>query len=62
MSISQHAEIFHSPEMALLKIQNEISTFVDSGKAVALTLLSLSTAFDMIDCSILHDCLRLVWC
>ena len=30
---------FHSTETALLKIQNETATSVDSGKAVALTLL-----------------------
>ena len=45
-------------ETALLKIQNDISTSVDSGKAVALTLLDQSTAFDMIDHSVLHDCLK----
>ena len=38
----------HSTETALLKIQNDIAFSVDSGKAVALTLLDLSAAFDMI--------------
>ena len=37
---------FHSTETALLKIRNDISSSVDSGKAVALTLLTL------------HDCLK----
>ena len=35
---------FHSTETELLKIQNNISTSLDSGKAVGLTLLDLSTA------------------
>ena len=48
----------HSTETALLKIQNDIALSVDSGKAVALTLLDLSVAFDMIDHSLLYDCLH----
>ena len=48
----------HSTETALLKIQNDIALSVDSGKAVALTLLDLSAAFDMIDHSLLYDCLH----
>ena len=36
----------HSTETALLKIQNDIVLSVDSGKAVVLTLLDLSAAFD----------------
>ena len=39
----------HSTETALLKIQNETAASVDSGKAVALTLLDLSALFDTID-------------
>ena len=58
MSISQHNRTFHSTVTALLKILNNISTPVDSGKAVALTLFDLSVAFNMIDHSILHDCLK----
>ena len=42
----------------LLKIQNDIALSVDSGKAVALTLLDLSAAFDTIDHSLLYDCLH----
>ena len=45
-------------ETALLKIQNDIALSVDSGKAVALTLLDLSVAFDTIDHSLLYDCLH----
>ena len=48
----------HSTETALLKIQNDIAASMDSGKAVALTLLDLSAAFDTIDHDILFDCLR----
>ena len=48
---------FHSTETALLKIQNDIFTFVSYGKAVAITLLDLSTCVDTTDHSILHDCL-----
>ena len=45
-------------ETALLKIQNDIALSVESGKAVALTLLDLFAAFDMIDHSLLYDCLH----
>ena len=48
----------HSTETALLKIQNDIALSVDSGKAVALTLLDLSAAFDTIAHSLLYDCLH----
>ena len=48
----------HSTETALLKIQNDIALSVDSGMAVALTLLDLSAAFDTIDHSLLYDCLH----
>ena len=46
----------HSTETALLKIQNDISASMDSGKAVALTLPDLSAAFDTIDHYILFNC------
>ena len=48
----------HSTETALLKIQNDIVLSVDSGKAVTLTLLDLSAAFDTFDHSPLYDCLH----
>ena len=48
----------HSTETAFLKIQNNIAGSMDSGKAVALTLLDLSAAFDTIDHNILFGCLR----
>ena len=39
-------------------IQNDIALSVDSGNTVALTLLDLSAVFDMIDHSLLYDCLH----
>ena len=48
----------HSTETALLKTQNDIALSVDSGKAIALTILDLSAAFDTIDHSFLYDCLH----
>ena len=48
----------HSTETTLLKIQNDKAFSVDSGKAVAPTLLDLSVAFDTIDHSLLYDCLH----
>ena len=47
-----------NPTKNTLKIQNDIALSVDSGKAVALTLLDLSAAFDTIDHSLLYDCLH----
>ena len=49
---------FHSTERALLKIQNDISTSVDSGKAVPVKLLDLVSVYKAIDYSILHDYLH----
>ena len=48
----------HSTKTTLLKIQNDKALSVDSGKAVALTLLDLSKALDTIDHSLLYDCLH----
>ena len=59
LNVNQSAyKSFHSTETALLKIQNDIALSVDSGKAVALTLLDLSAAFDTTDHSLLYDCLH----
>ena len=48
----------HSTETVLLKIQNDIALSLDAGKAVALTILDLSAAFDTIDHSLLCDWLH----
>ena len=48
----------HSSETALLKIENDIAASMDSGKAVALTLLDLLAAYDTIGHNILFNCLR----
>ena len=58
LNVNQSYKSSHSTETALLKIQNDIAFSVDSGKAVALTLLDLSAAFDTIDHSLLYDCLH----
>ena len=50
--------VFHSTETALLKIQNDIATSVEKGAAVGLVLLDFSAAFDIIDHSILFNCLQ----
>ena len=51
-NVSQSAyKHFHSTETALYKIHNDISLDIDNGKVTALTLLDLSTTFDIID----HD-------
>ena len=46
---------FHSTEIALLKVYNDIPLNMDTGKVTALTLLDLSAAFDTIDYSVLLD-------
>jgi len=43
----------HSTKSALLKVTNGIMLATDNGNAVALVLLDLSSAFDMVDHSIL---------
>ena len=58
-NINQSAyRAFHSTEMAMLKIQNDIASLMDKGMAVGLVLLDLSTVFNTIDHSILFDCLK----
>ena len=58
-NVNQSAyESSHSTETALLKIQNNMAPLVDSIKTVSITLLDLSAAFDMIDHSLLYDCLH----
>ena len=56
LNVNQSA--YKSSHSTLLKIQNDIALSVDSGKAVALTLLHISAAFDMIGHSLLYDCLH----
>ena len=45
--------MFHSTQIALLKIHSDILASVDAGKVTTLTLLDLSAAFDTIDYTIL---------
>ena len=44
---------FHSTEIALLKIHNDILASMDAGRVTTLTFLDLSGAFDTIDHTIL---------
>ena len=55
-NVFQSAE-FHPTETALLKVHNDISLNMDTGKVTTLTLLDLSAAFDTIDYSVLLDLL-----
>ena len=47
----------HSTETVLLKMQNDFAASMDSGKAIALTLLDLSATFETKD-HIICNCLR----
>ena len=49
---------FHSTETTLLEIKNDISVSLDGGRAIAVTLLDLSAAFDTIDHATLYSCLE----
>ena len=49
---------FHSPETALLYVQNDILASLDAGHCTALLFVDLSAAFDSIDHSILTLCLQ----
>ena len=53
-------KVYHSTETALLKIQSDILTSLDSGKCVLLLLLDLSAAFDTISHDILFSRLKQV--
>jgi exonuclease III len=44
---------FHSTESALLKVQNDILSYIDNRKGVILVLLDLSAAFDTVEHGIL---------
>ena len=46
---------FHSTDTALLKVNNDISLNVDTGKVTALTLFDLFADFDTIGYSVLLD-------
>ena len=48
----------HSTKTALLKVQSDILTALDSGSGAALLMLDLSSAFDIIDHAILLSILN----
>ena len=52
---------FHSTETAMLKIQNDILTFLDEDKIVALVKLDISAAFDTVDHQRLLECFSSVY-
>ena len=58
MSTNQPTRDFILQKQHSLKIQKDRAAVMDSGKAVAPTLLDLSAAFDTIDHNILFNCLR----
>ena len=45
----------HSTETALLRVHNDVFTYMDNQSATVLVLLDLSAAFDTIDHSVLFD-------
>jgi hypothetical protein len=49
---------FHSCEIALVRVQNDILNAVDNRRCVALLLLDLSTAFDTVDHNIILNRLQ----
>ena len=46
---------FHSSEIVLRRINNDILSSMNEGRVTALTLLDLSAAFDIIDYTILYE-------
>ena len=49
---------FHSTEIAVLAVHNDIARTIDSGKISALVLLDLSAAFDTVDHLVLLQVLQ----
>lgn len=51
----------HSTESALLRVMNDVMLTTDTGQPVALVLLDLSSAFDLVDHNILLLRLENLW-
>ena len=48
----------HSPETALIKVQNDILSEIDAGSSAILLMLDLSAAFDTINNNNNNNCLK----